>query len=137
MLSILLAVFLSVEPTQRAYDVTYINCYDGDTCEFNIHLGMGVVLAHQAIRFCDVNAPEIRPLITRVAGEKTRDALRTWISTAKVVKVWVPQETNCSIGTCDKKEKYGRWLGYVIADGVNLNEKLISSGLAVSYLSCK
>jgi len=134
----------------NTYTVQLVSCYDGDTCDFNfvfpvsaepglsLKIETTVTAVAQTVRFCDVNAPEIRPLDTREAGTRSRDALVAWLKAAKVITIQIPQEKTCpKPGYCDAKEKYGRWLGYVLADGVNLNQKLIADGLAVSFMSCQ
>lgn len=135
-----LLLLLLTTATPREYTATLVQCYDGDTCYFNFHVGLGLVLANQPVRFCDINTPEVRPLATREAGLKSRDALRAWLKAAKEIVVRIPQKDKCSTALnddCDKKEKYGRWLGYVIADGAVLNERLIAESLATKFMSCE
>jgi len=126
---------------QGEYSASFVSCYDGDTCTFNVHLGMDVVLVDQHVRFCDVNTPEIRPLATREAATKARDALVGWLKEAKKVVLRVPQKKNCNVAAgdtgCDKRGKYGRWLVYVLADTINLNQRLVTEGFAESYLECE
>lgn len=128
MMKIALLLALASSPL-RSYDATFVSCYDGDTCTFDVHFGMGVVFAKQKIRFCDINAPEIRPLITREEATRVKDFTVKAIKKANIVKLEVPQKRSCGIDECDKKGKYGRWLAYIIIDGENLNKILIKSGL--------
>jgi len=137
MLTLLLAAMIAQTLVTRSYNASLLSCYDGDTCSFDIHLGLSVVLHDQTIRFCNINSPEIKPLITRVAATASRDALVSWIKSAKSLELRIPQLNNCAYGQCDGKDKYGRWLAFVYADGVNLNEKMVSQGLAVSYMECQ
>jgi endonuclease YncB( thermonuclease family) len=134
----------------KVYPVEFVECYDGDTCTFHILLetrttdmGMGieevtlVKMVHQKVRLCDISAPEIRPLKTRAEATKSRDQLVAWINDAKRLELWMPQK-KCGDHLCGKKGKYGRWLGYVFADGINLNAKMVEAGLATSYaLKCE
>lgn len=133
------------------YKVEFLRCYDGDTCYFNIvledkheDLGMSVFhdskiyLKEQRVRFCDINAPEMHGSETE-AATKARDTLSEWIRTAKTLTLQVPQKSTCVMGSgdCDSREKYGRWLGYVIADGVSLNARMVTEGLAQPYIVCR
>lgn len=109
------------------------DCFDGDTCRLTIvmpspmHVDM---LAHkQPVRLCDIDAPELRGE-TLEAGRKSRDMLMAWIKDAKnVVFRLATGPDNRGL-----KDKWGRWLGWIIADGVNLNTKLVDEGLAVTFL---
>ena len=69
-----------------------------------------------------VNTPEVRGE-EREKGLISRDALR-----GKIGSKWVIIKTQL-----DKKGKYGRWLGTIFIDDQNVNEWLISEGLAVVY----
>lgn len=125
-------------PLTRLYDVTLIDCYDGDTCTLDFHLsaeaGMGItlgaVLAGQKVRLCDIDTPELRGGTeeTKAAAAKARDTLFMWAKTARRLQFKVPQKNGS-----DAKGKYGRWLGYLIADGADLNQRLLDEGLAEPY----
>jgi len=129
-MKLLLLLTLLSDPLLKDYNATLIECYDGDTCTFNIHFGLGVVLAKQTVRFCDINAPEIRPLKTRQEATKVRDNVVYLIRSARKVQLRIPQKRNCDDpDTCDDKGKYGRWLAYIIIDGNNLNQMLLDNGL--------
>lgn len=148
---LLLAVVAASEPVPvvKSYVGTFRGCYDGDTCTFDLILSdsvadIGAGLTQRTIitkmaakvRLCDINAPEIKPG-PNPAAIKARDDLVKWISAAKAVTVEVPQKPNCVGQPCDKVEKYGRLLGYIVADGVNLNERQITKGNAVPFMGCK
>tara|TARA_R110000851_G_scaffold25240_4_gene72838 strand:- start:6546 stop:6869 length:324 start_codon:yes stop_codon:yes gene_type:complete len=96
--------------------------YDGDTIRVDIDLGFGIELKNQSIRLLGVNTPEVRGE-EREKGLISRDALR-----GKIGSKWVIIKTQL-----DKKGKYGRWLGTIFIDDQNVNEWLISEGLAVVY----
>ena len=85
---------------------------------------------HDSVRFCNINASEMKGA-TLEAAKRSRDALLSWIRAAKSVTLR-PVLKN---GKADR-EKYGRLLGWLIADGVNLNERLVAEGLAVPYIEC-
>jgi len=122
----------------RTYEVGLIDCYDGDTCTLDFHLSaevglgisLGAVLAGQKVRLCDIDTPELRGGTeeTKAAAVKARDALFTWAKAARWLQFKVPQKNGH-----DVKGKYGRWLGYLVADGVDLNKRLVEEGLAEPY----
>lgn len=129
MLALLFAVFTSTFP------VELVDCYDGDTCTFNILVesstekvgfDMEVVtlvkLVGRKARLCDIQAPEIRPLKTREAATQSRDALLALLQDARVLSIEV-------FG----KDNFGRVLVRLYADGVSVNERMIHLGHAVPY----
>ena len=104
------------------YNAKVTKVYDGDTITVDFDLGFGIILRKQKIRLLGINAPEVRGE-QREDGLKTRDELRKRILGKKVV-----------IKTSkDKKGKYGRWLGEVFSKDENINQWLLSEGLAAEY----
>jgi micrococcal nuclease len=103
----------------RAY---VIKVYDGDTITVNIDLGFGIIMNDVKIRLNGIDAPEIR-------GDEREDGLISgkWLS-ERILNKWVTIKT-----IKDKIEKYGRYLGEIYIDGVNLNELLMNEGLAKKY----
>lgn len=112
--------------------VTVDGCYDADTCRISISQptiwGVNVVLPAQAVRLCDINAPELRGP-TSAEGIKSRDALISWIAAAKAIEFQPALDKNGQAS----KDKYGRWLGWLVADGIELNARLVKEGYAVVY----
>ena len=96
--------------------------YDGDSVTLDISLGLGVHLHDQKIRLYGIDTPEIRGT-KRPAGLVARDRLREL-----VLNEWVLVET-----IFDRTGKYGRLLGVLYKDGVNINELLLDEGLAEPY----
>jgi micrococcal nuclease len=99
---------------------------DGDTVDVDIDLGFGIVLAKQRIRLYGIDTPESR---TRDKEEKFYGKLA-----AQFLK------DQCKKGSCitlkthlDMKGKYGRILGEIIVDGVNINQLMIEEYMAVEY----
>ena len=127
-----LITFIALSTTFRDYDVKLIDCYDGDTCDFDIYLGMDVVIKKQTVRLCDINAPEIKPP-TRKRATKIKEHVEYLIKRANIVKLRISQKRNCEFIGCDKKGKYGRWLGYIIIDGANLNQALLDNDLVQEW----
>ena len=105
------------------YRATVVKVYDGDTITVDFDLGFGVVLKNQKIRLYGINTPEVRG-DSREDGLKSRDALREKIL-GKTVTIKTVKN--------NKKGKYGRWLGMVYAEAENVNEWLLSEGLAKPY----
>ena len=99
---------------------------DGDTVDVDIDLGFDMILSKQRIRLYGIDTPESR---TRDKEEKFYGKLA-----ASFLK------EQCKKGTCialrtylDKRGKFGRILGELIVDGVNINELMIESHMAVEY----
>jgi len=133
MITLLLATMLA---QTHPYSASVVDCYDGDTCTVNFHLGLHQVAVSQKLRLCDVDAPEIRRTSTREDGIASRDALLAMIIKAKIIVIELAQKPECNRSAeldCDMKDSFGRWLGYLIVDGENLNEWLLDEGYAVEY----
>jgi endonuclease YncB( thermonuclease family) len=144
-----LILLLLGDPPTKSYPAVFKECYDGDTCTFDLtlddrtrDLGLGlteqVILSrrNQKVRLCDINAPELKPGPNPPAI-KARDDLVKWITGAKVLEVRVLQKSNCTDANCDEFEKYGRLLVYILADGVNLNQLQVTNKNAVPFILCK
>ena len=107
------------------YKGKVLEIYDADTIRVELNLGFGIVWRGSdnrgvEIRLFGLNAPEMRGT-DKILGTVSRDKLREQILgkeiTLKTIK--------------DNKEKYGRYLGIIIKeDGTNINDWLISEGLA-------
>ena len=80
-------------------------------------------MKNQKIRLLGINAPEIRGE-NRQAGLVSRDFLRE-----KISGKWVVLKTKK-----DKKGKYGRWLGEVFLEEKNINDLMLSEGMAKKYV---
>jgi micrococcal nuclease len=93
---------------------------DGDTLDLQIDLGFGV-FTRQRVRLLGLNAPE-----HNTADGKAATAF---------VQAWTDQHGPVFTVTTekDKKEKYGRYLATIYADGVSLNEDLVAAGLALPW----
>jgi len=98
---------------------------------------MDAVLINQDVRFCDIDTVEMKG-DTKAKAIEIRDAVHEMLVTAKRIRVLVPQKQGCELPDtgCDKRS-FTRWLGYVIVDGVNLNQKMLDLGLATEYTAAK
>lgn len=106
------------------YKVTLDRIVDGDTVDVNVDLGFTVWLSKQRIRLMGLDTWESR---TRNLEVKAKGLL------AKEFTKHMVSEAEEIILISHGKGKYGRILGELICDGVNLNDALIENGHAVVY----
>jgi len=107
------------------YNATLIRVIDGDTVDALIDLGFSVWVKKR-IRLFKIDAPEsrTRDLEEKARGLKTKDRLIELLSEKE------GKFTLISHGV----GKYGRCLGTIIINNVDINELLIKEGLAEEYL---
>ena len=110
------------EDSLYTYRATVTSVYDGDTITVSIDCGFGIVLKDQKIRLLGINAPEVRGE-QRESGLVTRDRLREKIDGKQVLLKTKK----------DKKGKYGRWLGTIWLGDEDVNQWLLTEGLAKVY----
>ena len=131
----MIATLSALALVATTYQVHVVSCYDGDTCTVDIQLedmttdlGMGLVRTtrtvwrHQTVRLCGIDAPEL----PSEAGRQARDALLAMVRAAHEVQLRLTA----------KRDKYGRLLGYLLADGIDLGRLLRQKSLAAPYTSC-
>ena len=108
------------------YRAKVIKVIDGDTIDVDIDLGFGVILAKQRIRLYGIDTPESR----------TSDKVEKFygkISSA-FMKDHCPRGSYITLRThLDSKGKYGRILGEIIVDDVNINQLMVEQHMAVEY----
>ena len=102
------------------YDVELVRVIDGDTVVLDIDLGCDVWLKGEYCRLYGIDTPEVR-------GEERLVGLQ---ATAYLVSMTDDAEKFVVRTYKDKKGKYGRWLVTLMADGVNINRKLVDDGYA-------
>ena len=118
------------------YRVKLLKVVDGDTVDVDVDLGFNVWLRKRRIRLFGIDTPESR---TRDKEEK-RFGIRSkqFLSHAIGTKV----EHGPLIGSDTYKEltlqshgvgKFGRVLGVIFADGINVNELMVETHHAVAY----
>ena len=95
---------------------------DGDTVDANIDLGFDISV-HKRIRLAGIDSPESR---TRDLEEKQRGLA----SKERLTNLLKDGEF-----TLESKEvgKYGRVLGVLLIDDLNINKTLVEEGYAVEY----
>ena len=101
------------------YKATVNRVYDGDTVYCDIDLGFNIVLHNRTIRLFGINAPEIRGE-EREDGKESGEFLRNMVL-GKELQLYSIR---------DKSGKYGRTLGILVVDGVNVNRELVEYGYA-------
>ena len=109
--------------SQFEYRAYVTKVYDGDTITCDMDLGFGIYLKQQKFRLYGINAPELRGKDS-IQGIASRDALSQQILNKNVI-----------IHTMkDKKEKYGRYLGIIYLDKLNINQWLLDNHFAIKYM---
>lgn len=103
------------------YRAKIIKVYDGDTVTAEIDLGFKIKIVEK-IRLIGINAPEVRG-DEREEGLISRDYLRSLILDKNVTL----------LTERDRRGKYGRYLGTIMLDDVNINEQMIQEGKAKRY----
>jgi micrococcal nuclease len=107
------------------YRAIVIDVYDGDTVTVDLDLGFHVWKRGEKIRLANIDAPELTGE-SKAAGKAAGDFLRDLVLNKNVII----QTIKSSSGN-DKQEKYGRYLGIIWLDGVNVNDLLVSKGHAI------
>lgn len=97
---------------------------DGDTIDCIVDLGFDMMMEAR-IRLAGIDAPELR---TRDTEEK---------KFGMYAKEWLLNKLNGDIIVTteydNEKGKYGRILGTIWVDGVNINHQMITENVAVAY----
>ncbi len=99
---------------------------DGDTIVVDLQLGLGVVLDDQHIRLYNINAWETRGE-EKEKGLKAKEYLEERLSKGNIEIEIRPEWGQKGKGS------FGRWLGILWLDGVNINTELIEKGYAEEY----
>ena len=108
------------------YGCTVTRVVDGDTIDVVLDLGFSIL--HKCrVRLYGIDTPESR---TRDKDEKVRGKLA-----AKFLEDSINNGTKVILRSKlkDSKGKYGRVLGEVIVDDININELMVKKYLAVAY----
>jgi|TARA_R100001082_G_scaffold111105_1_gene93392 micrococcal nuclease len=108
------------------YNAKVVRVVDGDTVDTSIDLGFDIRIG-QRVRLYGINTPECR---TRDKDEKKAGLA----AKARLVEMLKENKNKCVIKTSlDKKGKYGRVLGVLYVNDVDLNEALVNEGHAKQY----
>jgi len=125
LLLLLVPVLYAEEKTYGSVQISEISTiYDGDTFYINIHEWPPIVGNHIAVRVKGIDTPEIKGKCTHEIQQarKAKQFTVAFLRNAKVVML-----KNMT------RDKYFRINAEVYADGKNLAETLLASGLAVKY----
>ena len=107
------------------YKCKLVKVVDGDTVDVDIDLGFGVWLRNQRIRMYGIDAPESRTSdkVEKVYGMAAKDFVIKWTNAGDLVLKTFK----------DGKGKYGRILGELWYNDVNINQRMIEEHHAVKY----
>jgi micrococcal nuclease len=108
------------------YNCTVTRVVDGDTIDVILDLGFSIL--HKCrVRLYGIDTPESR---TKDKDEKVRGKLA-----AKYLEDSIKNGTEIILRSKlkDSKGKYGRVLGEIIVDNININQSMIEKYLAVQY----
>lgn len=115
------------EPTDFSYRINKVEkIIDGDTIDVVIDLGFDI-LYKSRVRLFGIDTPESR---TRDKEEKVRGLI-----SKEYLKDKIKHAKKITIRTHKGEEtgKFGRILGEVFCDGVNINKAMCDEGYAVEY----
>ena len=113
------------QPSPYSYRVkSIVKIIDGDTFDCIMDLGFDVLLEAR-VRMYGIDTPESR---TRDLEEKKFGLLaKDWLGNHLNDDIVISTELD------NEKGKFGRVLGTVWAEGININEKMIEEHIAVRY----
>ncbi len=103
------------------YDAKCVAVYDGDTIQ--VVLSFRGILSRFHLRMVGYNSAELRTtdVAEKDAGIAAKHAMEALVLN-KVIRV-----------TINDKDKYGRLLGSVTVNGLDVNKKMISDGFGQEY----
>lgn len=108
------------------YNAIIDRVVDGDTVDVHIDLGFNTWLMNRRIRLNGIDTPETR----------TTDLLEKQFGllAKSVVEELCPAGSKIIVETViDNNDKFGRILGTIVANGINVNQYLIENRFAVAY----
>ena len=115
------------DQTDFSYRVNKVTkVVDGDTIDVIIDLGFDIMYKSR-VRLFGIDTPEsrTRDLVEKKYGLMSKDYLKEALKNAEkvVIKTHKGEETG----------KFGRILGEIFCDGVNINQRMCEVGHAVAY----
>ncbi len=106
------------------YRAKLIKIIDGDTIDVKIDLGFGISLKKR-VRLFGINAPETR--------SKDLDEKKAGLASKRRLEAVLGASDGKFILKSKGVGKFGRCLGEILVDNVNINQLLIKEGLAEAY----
>lgn len=113
------------EPFTYRLKMENLRVYDGDTVKVDVlELGFNIIITKQSIRMEGIDTPELRGSAPyeKALAYQSRDLLKSILEEAEVISF-----------TSRKRGKFGRLIGRIYADGKDVNQMMIDSGLARPY----
>jgi len=109
------------------YKAIITKVIDGDTVDVDIDLGFEAWLRNQRIRLYGIDTPESRTSdkVEKVFGNLAKSKILEFCPVGSSIILQTK--------TDDSRGKYGRILGELIVDGVNVNQYMIDNNYAVAY----
>ena len=105
------------------YRCKVLKIVDGDTVDVDIDLGFGIVLKNERVRIMGIDTPEsrTRDLEEKARGIASKERLEELLEGGEFI--------------VESKEvgKYGRLLGTLFVEDLNVNETLVKEGFSVEY----
>lgn len=108
--------------TKKDYELIVINVYDGDTIELS---------SGEKLRYLGIDSPELHKkdnekwIDIKEAYAKEAYEFNKHLVLGKSVKIFFDKE---------KRDRYGRLLGYVFVDDIFINEEMLKEGFAFPYI---
>jgi micrococcal nuclease len=103
-----------------------LRTYDGDTMTVRLDLGFDVTKVEK-IRLAFIDAPELKGE-EHDKGIESRDWLRAKVKEAEDNNYTIVVRT-----LKDNKGKYGRYIGIIYINGIDINQQMMAEGLAIPY----
>jgi len=121
-LGVAIFCLVAIANAEDLTNVQWLDCHDGDTCEFNVLLP-AVFGTDIGVRLSGIDTPEINGKCAqeKLLAAQARDFLRSQIKGTRVVLLNV------------FRDKYFRIEAVVMANDVNLNQLMVQKGYAVLY----
>ena len=119
---------MSKMPELYTYKVKVLKTIDGDSVRLDVDAGFGITLKNQSCRVSGIDTPESRLNVKRYPERAKEKELG--LKAKARLKELLEGEV---ILHCLKRDKYGRLLGVLYADGKNVGERLVKEGLACHY----
>jgi micrococcal nuclease len=118
-------------PTEPAYlyRAVVVRVIDGDTIDVDIDLGFYVWIKKQRIRLLGIDAPEVKG-DTRPEGLAATEHLKAMIEGESIILRTVKGDDGG-----DRDDSFGRWLGTIYHDDMDVNAEMMRSGHAIPYES--
>lgn len=114
---------------QYKYKATIVEVHDADTIIVNWDMGRKIIIEDETIRLAWIDSNELGT----IEGENAGDWLKRKLPPGTVIGLETIKLKSGRNKGSEKQEKYGRYLGVVWLDGVNLNEQLLNLGFAKVY----